>query len=53
MGLGDRLHADAASADPDHAALKQLYGMAMREAEVLTQNTLFKFWESYFSLPYC
>ncbi|MDD1622732.1 MAG: DHA2 family efflux MFS transporter permease subunit [Methylococcaceae bacterium] len=32
---------DASVADSEQAALKQLYGLVMREAEVLTINTLF------------
>lgn len=39
-GLKQRLAA-AASPDSELAALKQLYGLAMREAEVLTLNTMF------------
>jgi DHA2 family multidrug resistance protein len=39
-GLQRRL-ADAGVPDAESAALKQLYGMVMREAEVLTLNTLF------------
>ncbi|MGJ0484972.1 MAG: DHA2 family efflux MFS transporter permease subunit [Methylomicrobium sp.] len=39
-GLQKRL-ADAGMPDAESAALKQLYGMVMREAEVLTLNTMF------------
>ena len=37
-GLRERM---AGAADVESAALKQLYGLAMREAQVLTLNTLF------------
>jgi DHA2 family multidrug resistance protein len=39
-GMKQRLIASS-SPDPELAALKQLYGLAVREAEVLTLNTLF------------
>ena len=39
-GLQDRL-SRASVPDSEMAALKQLYGLVMREAEVLTLNTLF------------
>jgi DHA2 family multidrug resistance protein len=39
-GLRERL-LGAGLPDPESAALKQVYGMLMREAEVLTLNTLF------------
>ena len=39
-GLQERM-AGAALPDVESAALKQLYGLVMREAEVLTLNTLF------------
>lgn len=39
-GLRERL-SGAGLPDTESAALKQLYGMAMREAEVLTLNTMF------------
>lgn len=41
-GLGERTSAAWVS-DSDLAAMKQLYGLVMREAEVLTLNTLFQF----------
>ncbi len=39
-GLKQRM-IGSSSPDPELAALKQLYGLAMREAEVLTMNTMF------------
>jgi DHA2 family multidrug resistance protein len=39
-GLSQRLSVTSAP-DSELAALKQLYGLTMREAEVLTQNTMF------------
>lgn len=39
-GLKQRM-TGSSSPDPELAALKQLYGLAMREAEVLTLNTMF------------
>jgi MFS transporter, DHA2 family, multidrug resistance protein len=39
-GLHERL-SGAALPDAESAALKQLYGMVMREAEVQTLNTMF------------
>jgi len=39
-GLRERLSGSGLP-DAESAALKQLYGMAMREAEVLTLNTMF------------
>ena len=39
-GLQIRIH-EAALADGETGALKQLYGLVMREADVLTLNTLF------------
>ncbi len=39
-GLSER-YGDLGLADPDQAALKQLYGVLTREAEVLTVNSLF------------